>query len=68
MKVETKMEVEVEYIEVRIETDQGGMLAKRDVDGAAVFALNGVELPEDVAKRLLRSAVRRLMEEVVDGE
>lgn len=68
MKVETKMEVEVESIEVRMETDQGGMLARRDADGAAVFALDGVELPDDVAKRLLRGAVRRLMEEVVDGE
>ena len=66
MKVETKMEVEVESILISMETDHGTIQAQRLFDDeGATYAQDGVTLPPDVAKRLLRSAARRLMEEVI---
>jgi hypothetical protein len=68
MKVETKMEVAALRVEVLMVTERGDISAGWDEDGNTYFAMDGVSLPPDVAKRLLRSATRQLMEGVMADE
>jgi len=62
MKVETKMEVAALRVEVLMVTDYGDIRAGWDENGGSYFGMDSVTLPPDVAKRLLRSATRQLME------
>lgn len=68
MKVETKMEVAALRVEVLMVTDYGDIRAGWSEDGETYFGMDSVSLPPDVAKRLLRSATRQLMEEVMADE